>query len=340
MFKLIMNSSNIIVTGGAGFIGSHLVDDLLSQGHKLTVIDNLSTGHKDYLPLSNQKLNFINKDICDFESIEKFFEECDYVFHLATASVRESLVNPTLVHNVNATGTYNILKLASKYRVKKFLYCSSSEVNGTAKEIPMREQYHYDPETIYGASKLIGEYYTSVFHKSGWLNCTIARPHNNYGPREHHKGMNGEVIPRFIISALNNADLTIYGDGSQTRDFTYVKDTTRILYHLMFSNLDKGCEVYNVCTGEETSIKKLAETIIKKTQSNSKIKTLDSRPQDVLRLCGNNSKLSNTKIEIPQYNLESGLEQTIKWFKNKNFNLSDIEQSQFWEECTKEDFIK
>lgn len=312
-----------MVTGGAGFIGSHLVDRLLEAGAKVRVLDDFHSGSRKNLEhhSANPALEVISGSICDRACLGQAISGCDYVFHLACRNVRESLKIPTPNHDVNATGTFEVLKAASAAKVKRFLYCSSSEVNGTACTVPMQEEYHYKPETIYGASKLCGEYYTQVFQRSGWLETVIARPHNNYGPREHYAGISGEVIPRFILLALAGLPLTVYGDGLQTRDFTYVAETAEYLVRLMLSQAAAG-NTYNICRGKEVSIKRIAELIIKLTNSSSTVTQLAPRPNDVLRLYGDPGRLAETTGSSPSISIEDGLRRTVEWFQ-KNVPITE-----------------
>jgi len=333
-----------LVTGGAGFIGSHLVDRLLAMGARVRVLDDFHSGSRNNLSEHTGKpeLEIIEGSVCDPLTAAKCVTDCNYVFHLACRNVRESLKMPTPNHDVNTTGTYELLKASAAAGVKRFLYCSSSEVNGTADIVPMPEDYHFKPETIYGASKLCGEYYTQVFHRSGWLETVIARPHNNYGPREHYQGITGEVIPRFILLALAGHPLTVYGDGKQTRDFTYVSETADYLLRLIQSPYTAG-STYNVCRGEEVSISDIARIIISLTGSNSEIHNLPARPNDVLRLYGDPGRLKNALGDSPSISINEGLRRTVEWFK-KNVSINDSLFASFspreWENITPEPWLK
>ena len=331
------------MTGGAGFIGSHLVDRLLALGARVRVLDNFHSGERANLSAQseNRALEILEGSICDPDTARKSAAGCDYVFHLACRNVRESLKIPTPNHDVNATGTFEMLKASAEAGVKRFLYCSSSEVNGTADIVPMPEEYHFKPETIYGASKLCGEYYTQVFHRSGWLETVIARPHNNYGPREHYRGITGEVIPRFILLALAGKPLTVYGDGEQTRDFTYVAETADYLARLI-AWPEAGGGTFNVCRGSEVSILRIAELILRLTGSASKIRHLPGRPNDVLRLYGDSALLVKTLGDAPSISIEDGLARTVAWFR-KNIPLHDDLFASFspreWEDLEPEPWI-
>ena len=339
-----IKNNRVIVTGGAGFIGSHLVDRLLARNNEVIVIDNFSTG--SYRNLDDHKddplLHIEAVDIRDEAEISKSFKGADFVFHLACQNVRLSLRQPTIVHEVNATGTLNVLKASAAARVKRFLYCSSSEVNGTARIVPMPEEYHYRPETIYGASKLTGEYYTQVFHRAGWLPAVIARPHNNYGPREHYEGDKGEVIPRFILWALSGKPMVIYGDGTQTRDFTYVTETVDFMVKLLECDEALG-ETYNVCRGEEVSILRIAEIISELIGFDKQPLRMKGRLSDVLRLYGDTTKLERTLGSIPQISIRDGLKKTISWF-SEHVSIDETVfanmQTENWESVAPESFLK
>jgi UDP-glucose 4-epimerase len=306
----------VVVTGGAGFIGSHLVDVLLRQGNEVVVIDDLSGGSRDNLAhhQGNPRLHLEEASVLDEQAMMSLLRGVRFVFHLATQNVRLSLRRPSIVHEVNATGTLNVLKAATAARVARLLYCSSSEVNGSADIVPMPEDYHFRPETIYGATKLAGEYYTQVFQRAGWLPTVIARPHNNYGPREHYEDFKGEVIPRFILWALARQPLVIFGDGAQTRDFTYVEETAEIMVELMGCESATGLAV-NICRGEEVSVREVAQLILELTGGETIIEHRAARPSDVLRLFGDPGRLRRVIGRVPMVSIRDGLLRTIAWFR-------------------------
>jgi UDP-glucose 4-epimerase len=313
----------VAVTGGAGFIGSHLVDRLLRAENSVLIIDDFSSGSPENLAAhrGNPDLQIRQADVRDENAMFDLVHGTEFVFHLATRSVRRSLTHPSEVHDVNAGGTLTVLKAAARAGVQRFLYCSSSEVNGTADVVPMAEDYHFRPETLYGASKLAGEFYTSAFHRSGWVDAVIARPHNNYGPREHYAGSQGEVIPRFILWGLAGKPLPIYGTGEQTRDFTFVLETVDYLVRLLECDQALG-QVVNVCRGREVSIMELARLVRGLTGNRSEIQQLPGRPSDVLRLFGDSSRLTSLLGTAPRIGIEQGLRHTIEWFL-ENVPLTD-----------------
>ena len=335
-----LNDKNVVVTGGAGFIGSHLTDRLLKSGARVLVIDDLSTCGSANIDHLNGDSNFAieEADIRDAKAMESLLRNADIIFHLATRNVRLSLRQPTEVHEVNTIGTYNLLKAATAGPAKRFIYCSSSEVYGDAMEVPLREDSPCDPKTIYGASKLAGEHYASAFHRSGWLDTIIVRPHNTFGPRAHYHNHHGEVIPRFILLALAGRALSVFGDGQQTRDFTYVCDTVEYITRLALHHDTPG-GTYNVCRGAEVSILELAEHIIQITGLNAVLRYKPARPNDISRLWGDPGRLSAVLSDSPQTNIKDGLSITVDWFRKQvpiTEALVDAIETSSWEMADQE----
>jgi UDP-glucose 4-epimerase len=307
---------NILVTGGAGFIGSHLTDKLLAGGHRVTVLDNLSNGKTENLSdaAKSGAFKFVEGDILDKETCSRVAENTDVVYHLACLGVRHSLHSPFENHRVNAEGTLNVLEASLKNKVKRFFYISTSEIYGDIKQFPIDEDGIPLPKTVYGASKLAGENYAYSYNKCFGMDTTVLRIFNNYGPRAHYEGDAGEVIPRSIVNMLYGKAPMIFGDGSVTRDFFYVKDTATALTQLLEIENLQG-QIINIGTGEEITMKHLLEKIITLMKSDLKIDYLEDRPADVPRLWVNPAKFNKITGFTSSYSFEQGLIETINYYK-------------------------
>ncbi len=318
-----LNNKNILVAGGAGFIGSHLVETLIAKGAKVRVIDNLANGEMDNIKhnLDNKNFEFYLGSITDPFDVFHVMKNIDVVFNLATLGVRHSIKHPYENHKVNAEGTLLLLQAARETGVERFLFCSSSEVYGTAKYVPMTESHPTLPHTVYGASKLAGESYTRAFFETYGMSTIVVRPFNTYGPRSHYAGDAGEVIPKSIIRALNGKELLVFGDGLQTRDFTYVTDTATALVKAIETD-DLIGKTVNIGCNFEISIKELAYKIIELVDNKqAKVKLSKSRPGDVLRLYADPAKFTSATQWRPKTDFTEGLLKTIKWFSEE---LGDI----------------
>lgn len=323
----------ILVTGGAGFIGSHLTDYLLSLGNDVTVIDNLVNGNLENLQdaQKSNKFNFIEGDILSKTDCEQACKKVDFVFHLACLGVRHSLHSPFENHKVNAEGTLNMLEAAKSNGVKHFFYISTSEIYGRTTSFPIDEHSPTIPLTVYGSSKLVGEHYAHSYRECFGLNSTVLRIFNNYGPRAHHEGDAGEVIPRSIVRILNNEQPIVFGNGDVTRDFFFVKDTAATLAALIpLRNKLNGATI-NIGTGKEISMKNLIEQLLDAMDKKDLgIKFLPDRPADVPRLWVNNSKFKQLVNFSPDYSFEDGISETINYYtklsKEKNL-LSEVKDT-------------
>jgi UDP-glucose 4-epimerase len=250
-----------LVTGGAGFIGSHLVDRLVAESWGVTVLDDFSTGTRANLSEAQSRgdLRIVRGSVLDPPAIEAAMAGSDVVFHLAVQCVRRSLGDPLHNHQVNAAGTLNVLEAARRRRVRRFIYCSSSEVYGNCGCEPLVETTTVcEPATVYGAAKLAGEHYAKAYWQTYGLPTIVVRPFNTYGPREHTSGDLAEVIPRFVIRVLNGLPPVIFGTGENGRDFTYVTETARGIA------LAAGCDALigravNIAYGEMVTVRQVAE---------------------------------------------------------------------------------
>jgi UDP-glucuronate decarboxylase len=298
-----------LIFGGAGFLGSHLVESLEGD---ITVVDDLSTVKYLELP-PNVKL--IKDRVETFKTNEKF----DFVIHLAARpSPEDYMQHPVETALSNSLGTYNALEIARKSDAI-FLYSSSSEIYGHAEIIPTPEDYWGKVNPIgvrscYDESKRFSEALIMSYFREYGLDVRIQRPFNVYGPRLREDGSYGRVVSRFIYQALKGEDITIFGDGNQTRAFLYVSDWTEATKKMLFTQGLKG-EVFNVGSDKEVKIIDLAKMIIRLTNSNSKIKFLPPRADDPPRRAADITRAKKTLGWEPKVNLEEGLKRTIEWFK-------------------------
>lgn len=258
---------NCLVTGGAGFIGSHLVNRLLNQNNQITIIDNFSTGKKENLP--SEKIRLIKADI--YENLDTTFgnSKFDVVFHLAAIPrVRLSISDPESTHKTNVDGTFNLLIACKKFGVKKFIFSSSSSVYGDQKILPLTEEMIPHPSSPYGLHKLIGEFYCRLFHELYGLETISLRYFNVYGPRQNPDSNYANLIPFFFKKLKKNESPTIYGDGKNTRDYTFVDDVVRA--NILASKCkDKNCfgQVFNIGGGKNYSVNDVANIISKLTRA-------------------------------------------------------------------------
>ncbi len=306
----------VLVTGGAGFIGSNIVEYLLKEGYSVRIMDNLSTGSASNISDFNEA-GFIKCDIQDREAVNKAVEGCDYILHQAALpSVTRSVENPLETNKVNVEGSLNILEAARRHDVKRVVYASSSSVYGDAETLPKREDMEPKPLSPYAVTKLAMEYYSSVYNKVYGINATGLRYFNVYGPRQNPESEYAAVIPRFIKAVLSGERPIIYGDGEQTRDFTYVKDVVKANL-LAMNSRDKSHEVFNIGTGNSVSINSLLEAISSITGIEANAVHAEPRKGDIRDSLADISKAREKLGYSPEYNIEEGLKQTIEWFRRK-----------------------
>jgi UDP-glucose 4-epimerase len=319
----------ILVTGGAGFIGSHLVDRLVSIGERVTVLDNFSTGRRTNLLHACGKgdVRIVAGSILDENAIADALRDCYRVFHLAVECVRLSLGNPLRNHQVNATGTLWLLESARRRGIERFVYCSSSEVYGnTLAGLLHEDTTPCRPATVYGAAKLAGELYTEAYFETYGLPSVVVRPFNAYGPRAHERGELAEVVPRFLIRVLNGLPPVIFGDGTHGRDFTYVTDVARGLALAGMSDDLVGRRV-NVAYGRMITIREVAEIVMCACGRNDlSIQYASPRPGDVAALHADTSRAAEIlryRAEIP---FEQGIRRYVDWFQTHHLDPSDLRE--------------
>jgi UDP-glucose 4-epimerase len=335
--RLDLKGKKCLVTGGAGFIGSHLVDYLLGAGASVRVLDNLATGKLENLAQHSglPELEFREGSILDSKTVRQAMDGISVVFHLACLGVRHSIRFPEENHRVNAEGTLNLLITAREsVGLEYFTHVSSSEVYGTSRRETMDEDHPPFPHTVYGASKLAGEAYARAFHTTYGLPVVIIRPFNVYGPRSHFESDAGEMIPKSILRALTGHPILIFGDGTQERDFTFVTDTARALVEITSSRAFTG-ETVNIGSGRAITILELAREIISLTpDSNRGIVHTDPRPGDVKRLLCNPGLLKKKLGFKPEVSLDEGLSRVIEWFKSHKDKLQSwfaLDSGENWE---------
>jgi len=309
-----MKGKNVVVTGGAGFIGSNLVRALAGE-NEVIVIDDLSTGNPENIRglIDNQSIMFVEGSITDLDLLNKTFKNVDYVFHeAAIPSVPRSVKDPIESNYTNVNGTLNVLVAARDSGVEKVVYASSSSVYGDTPVLPKKEDMKPSPLSPYAVSKLVGEYYCQVFTEVYGLSTASLRYFNIYGPRQDPLSEYAAVIPIFISQVLNDDCPVIFGDGSQTRDFTFIRDVVNVNILAMKS---KVSGVFNIAGGKRISINELAKLVMKIIGRNLDIVYEDSRPGDIMHSLADISKAKEKLGYEPRFDLTKGLEETLKWFQ-------------------------
>lgn len=311
---MILQDKHIFLNGGAGFMGSHLVEKL-SKENFITVYDNFSAAVFSEIELKKfPNVRVINGDMRDEPKITEAMNGNSIVINLAAAHIRLSLSKPIEVHDVNTTGILTALKAAKKVGVERYIYVSSSEIYGSAKGKLISEADTKDPTTVYGVSKYIGELYTEYFHRHEGLPTMVIRLFNTYGPRAHFEDVYGEFIPRTAVRALCGQPPLIFGSGEQTRDFTYITDTIRGIILATSSDTLLG-DVVNIAYGQEVSIKQVADAICKETGILSGPTVLPARPNDVMRHAADTAKAKKLLGWHAEVRIEEGIKQYINWLK-------------------------
>lgn len=297
-----------VITGGAGFIGSHIAEHLVGEGQQVVVLDSLRTGFEKNL--NGLNVEFVKGDIRDKELVNELIEDAAAVFHLAAlVSVPESLLCLDECIDINTIGTINILEAARKNKNCKVVLSSSAANYGNNPVLPKVETMIPEPMTPYAITKLDGEFYLKMYQDQWDVPTASLRYFNVFGPRQNPQSAYAAAVPIFINKALQNQPITIYGDGSQTRDFIYVKDVVKA--NILASQI--GNETYNVALGYSTSILELAEKIIQITNSKSQIQFLEERSGDIKHSKADPTKFNNLGFK-PNHSIESALEETIRFY--------------------------
>lgn len=306
----------ILVTGGAGFIGSHLVEHLVNDGHGVIVLDDLSAGKISNLDAVKDKMNLKIGSVCDLNLVRLYTAHVDIVFHLATQCLVKGNEDPVLIHQVNDVGTYNVC-VAAKEHGCKIVYVGSSEEYGPQTQLEIRENAPLKPLSLYGLTKVIGERYVQFFHDVYNVPAVIIRPFNTFGPRQREDAYAG-VITSFLKRINSDKALIIFGDGEQTRDFSYVTDIVDGL--LLLSQLKDG-EIINLGSGWEASINSIARLVSIALGFSPSLKIpveyAEPRVNDLRRLCADISRAKRYGYQ-PKVSLEEGLRKYVEWYASSH----------------------
>jgi len=311
-------SKTYVVTGGAGFIGSHIAERLLNDGHTVRIIDNLITGKQTNLETLNGKVEFYKVSITDLAALRPIFEGVDTVFHhAALASVPLSIDNPLLTHEHNATGTLNVLVAARDAGVRRVVYAASSAAYGNDASEQQTETAAPKPLSPYGVSKLMGEYYCQSFAQVYQLETVCLRYFNVFGARQDPTSQYAAVIPLFITSMIDGKAPMIYGDGLQSRDFCFVANVVH--GNLLEADAPKANgEIINIATGKRVNLLELVSQINQNLGTSIEPIHVESRVGDVKHSRADINKAQSLLNYEPVVDFKSGLKQTIQWYQSRS----------------------
>ena len=306
-----------LVTGGAGFIGSHLVEALTTAGCEVAVLDNLAGGNLSNLDSVKAQISFYKNDIRELEALERSAAGCDVIFHLAAVvAVQQTVVDPLDSAMVNDIGTLNVLEAARKTNVRRVVLASSCAVYGDDPRLPKDESMLPMPASPYAVHKLSAEHYFRVYSELFALQATCLRFFNVFGPRQDPSSPYSGVISIFMNKAVSNQKPVIYGDGSQTRDFVYVKDVVQALLQAAQTDRNAG-DVFNIGSGSQVSINRLWELIVALSGSQKIAAYQPARAGDILHSVANIDKARSHLNFSNEFSLEQGLELTLEWYSKQ-----------------------
>ena len=305
-----------LVTGGAGFIGSHIVEELLRRGDDVRVLDNFSSGKRENLEALPGKPEILEGDLRDAETVKAAVRDVEVILHLAAfISVPQSMTDPETCFAVNVGGTVNLLEAARQAGTRKVVISSSTAVYGNTTVFPTTEETPLQPLSPYAVSKQVNELYASLYTRILGLPVTALRYFNVYGPRQRPDSNYAAVIPIFVRSLVAGQTITIYGDGKQSRDFIFVKDVVRA--NLLAAEAEAVGGVFNICTGHETSLVDLLEELSELSPTTPQVRFDTPRTGDIYRSAGCPDKATKMLGFKARTTIGEGLKQTIEWMKRK-----------------------
>lgn len=306
---------NYLISGGAGFIGSNIAKRLVEEGESVRIIDNFSTGKLENISSISGKVEIIDGDIRDTDIVSKAVRDMDFIIHQAALpSVPRSVKDPLTSNSVNVTGTLNLLNAVREAKIKRFVYASSSSVYGDTPVLPKREDMQPNPQSPYAVAKLTGEYYCSIFYKVYGLPTVSLRYFNVFGPNQDPQSQYAAVIPRFITAILNQKNPVIYGDGGQSRDFTFVENVVEA--NLLSCKSDNASgKIFNIACGDRYTINTLLNELY--SLSDKKVDPVYSEPRqgDIRHSHADISRARETIGYSPKVDFKEGLRRTVEWFK-------------------------
>lgn len=309
--------ARMLITGGAGFIGSNLAEELLEKGHAVKILDNFTTGRKENIDAIRGRIEVINGNVKELDDVKKAVENIDYVFHLAAlVSVPMSIKNPLLTEEVNTIGTLNVLKASRDSGVNRVVYASSCAVYGDIQDIPIKEDTQKEPLSPYALTKLSAEGGCRLFSKLYGLETVCLRYFNVYGPKQDPNSQYAAVIPRFIESMLQNGQPVIFGDGEQTRDFVFVRD---VIQANMLATSTRGIsgQVFNIGSGKAETINSLLGMVNRILAKQIKPGYAQPRHGDIRHSLADIGRAREQLGYSPGYSFPDGLQETIQWFKGR-----------------------
>ena len=314
-----------LVTGGAGFIGSHIVEELVRRGERVRVLDNFLTGKRENIAPFLDRIELIEGDIRNIETCSRAVKGVDYVLHQAAlTSVPLSMKDPVATHDINISGTLHLLWTSTQAGIKRFLFASSAAVYGDKETFPLREGDEGRPISPYALSKSMGEKYCHFFHRAYGLETISLRYFNVFGPRQDPHSPYASVIPLFIEKALAGERLQIYGDGGQSRDFIFVEDVVEAVLRAAEAPAEAAGEVYNIACGERTTVNALAAEVNRLAGTSVEPVHARPRPGDIQHSFADIGRARSILSFRPVVDFHEGMKRTFSWYKKRKSNEPGI----------------